>query len=281
MPSRIVVQFRGIIRAEHLITGDVIKVGGDADCHICVEGQPGYLFLLRFDGGRYTVFNRSGHGLNLESQKLETNGSGVWQNGEDLCVDEDLVLTLRIDGNPEPIYQDIANMDAVTLANIESDEPDEVVMSIDEQDETAKTPISSTLLQIGVIMACLFAFGILIYLDQTGTADVGPRDEAAVEMEFTTCISGIQQEINEFPAVSETLRAIRADLQEARIQELRPGHKSTALGLYRRLWLRLSEYRSKDSGEFIDCPASKVAKQVSKFSEKQSEVLQSNLRYGN
>jgi hypothetical protein len=281
MSAKVSVQFRGIIQGEHIIADDVIRIGGDANCEICVPALSAHLLTLRFDGGRYTIFNRSGRELRLEASALESNGSMVWQHGEDLFLEENLVLTLLIDGNPSPVRSS-ASAPATSTANLEVDEPDVVATPVDDQsDGVPQRPQSQTLVQIMVIVVCLLGFGLLMLVDQSGQGSAQPRDEATVKREFAETITEIRAAIESNPSLAGDLESIRIAFQDARIHELRQGQEEKALKLYRKLLQDLSDqYRKTDQGEFRDDPVGRVAKLVYEFSVKESAKLVDMTRLG-
>lgn len=220
---------------EFWIEDEVLRIGGDANCAVCLPapGVAAHVATLEFRSGNYLLHNRNPLPILLNGKALAQNASTPWPPNGTLQLTPDLVLLLLIEGDPAP-----SKRPARAIVLPEADEPSHLTA------EPALAPGGSkTLMQLVVIVVLFGLAGLLLLLDRKKNAPVADRD---VPVEFAKLI----HELRDAPADgSAGNAALRSVLQEARVAELR-GHKDQARMKYTRVTEMLLPRRSQD-GKFV------------------------------
>lgn len=158
MAARIVVVAGPQSGTELWVEDEVARFGGDAGCELSLNGAglESHVFTLRYADGRYTLFNRSGDSLRIESNVVAPGDGGAWRPGHAVHLAGGTVLQLDTDGDGAPQRRpgpgvSLPSMAATALA-------DEDPVAIDQSLTDGGKPKSKTLqsVLVGVLFAAAF-----------------------------------------------------------------------------------------------------------------------------
>ena len=234
MSAKLVVAAGPSAGTEFWIEDEVLRIGGDASCAVCLTapGVPAHAATLEFRDGGYIVHNRQAQALLLDGKTLPQNSFASWPANGSLQLTRELVLALIVDGDPAP-----SKRPARKLALPEADE-----LSVVSAEPTPAQGGGKTVMQLLVIVVLFGLAGMLFVIDRKKNAPTADRD---VPVEFAALV----QDLSAAPADGSTGNAaLRSVLQEARVAELR-GHKDQARLKYTRVTEMLLPRRNPD-GKF-------------------------------
>jgi hypothetical protein len=140
----------------------VLRIGSDPQCDICLPTADlaPHALTLEFRGGSYRVYNRGTVPVTVGSAVIHGGANAAWNDAERVVLPGNLQLLMTIDGDPRPSPRPESQRDEDLVAD-EADMPVTAVAApLDEA--AAKKKSSKTMLQLGIIAACVLAMAALL-----------------------------------------------------------------------------------------------------------------------
>jgi hypothetical protein len=140
----------------------VLRIGSDPQCDICLPTADlaPHALTLEFRGGGYRVYNRSGSPVTIGSTAIQAGANAAWNDAERVVLPGNLQLVLAFDGDPRPSLRPESQRDEDLVVDEASMPIDAAATPLDEA--AAKKKSSKTMLQLGIIAACVLAMAALL-----------------------------------------------------------------------------------------------------------------------
>jgi hypothetical protein len=142
----------------------VLRIGSDPQCDICLptaELAP-HALTLEFRDGTYRVYNRGGGPVSVGPAALTPGANAVWNDGDPIVLPGNLQLALAVDGDPRPCPRPELGHDNDLVTDTAAQPADTAAGPLDEAE--AKKKSSKTMVQLGVIAACVLAMAWFLTL---------------------------------------------------------------------------------------------------------------------
>jgi hypothetical protein len=225
MPAIIRVETGISAGMKYWIDRPVLRIGSDPQCEICLPSADlaPHALTLEFRDGRYRAYNRCAGPISVGRAAVQPGTSGAWQGDHTIQLPGDLRLVLEIDGDPRPSARPETRMDDEFGSEDAAPHMQEAGAPV----ETAKKKSSNTMVQLGVIGACIL--GMAAMLTMRGSEG---SNAAADRPSFEAIVRSTLDEKND----DDVSRALLPRLQYAQAALVR-GHGQLA----RRQFLRLRD----------------------------------------
>jgi hypothetical protein len=170
MPASIRVETGISAGTNYWIDRPVLRIGSDPQCEICLPTADlaPHALTLEFRDGNYRAYNRGSLPVTVGTTAVQPGANGVWRGDQSVHLPGDLRLLLEIDGDPRPCPRPEARLDDGFAEN------GAALAAADAGAAGAakEKKSSSTLVQMGIIGACILAMGAFLTMDR------GPKTSA-------------------------------------------------------------------------------------------------------
>lgn len=231
MPAKLAILTGSFTGQEFQVETPVIRISSDSDADISLPEMDGIVLTLRYRRDGYVLYNRSSSVIEIEGETLNGGESRSWAAGEDLQVNDQLIIQLQFDGDPAPARK--ATRSTLAFEEEFSDDPDgspDEALDDDSDGGEAKTKKKSQNQgQIAMIVLCFAAIAYLLLFDES--ADSGPKQD--VPREFHELIEQGFELTRETTGPSPAGSILRM-IQDARIKQVR-GHGQDAIRQYQKV----------------------------------------------
>lgn len=178
MPARLIIADGPLAGGELWIEDSAVRLGRDSGCELQLEDPAidAHALTIRYADRRYTVFNRGGAPLQLDTLIIAPGESGEWRSGKSLFFDGGTVLTLETsgDGAPARRVSKPLTMPALSSAAVVED----AIVSAPGSGDAATTEAKKKADNKAAIVAMVFvlgAVGIILSGDDAGAPNTGER----------------------------------------------------------------------------------------------------------
>lgn len=220
MPAMIVIEGGVEAGRSFQIEDEVVRVGRSPSCQVAVAdpGAPETALAVRYQGGKYVVYNRSLTTITVAAVPVPPGQSRPWSPGEVVSAWAGANLRLVVQGDPAPARKAVA----LGTKDLGTDKPTEKQAPPDAVAAVEKKPAPNKTFQIAVIaLTWLVVLGVLAYSvidDGAGAPEDDGYEEVAKELDAAKKTNPLAAEV-------------AAKLKDARTAERR-GHYSSARRQY-------------------------------------------------
>jgi hypothetical protein len=176
MPACVRVDSGISVGTTHWIDRAVLRIGSDPQCDICLpstELDP-HALTLEFRGGAYRVYNRCTQPVHVGNSIVNQGANAEWHANESIHLPGDVRVSLVVDGDlhPSPRLdrpggEGIVDDRESLLADAAT--PDEAAAAVAKKSK-------SSLIQMGIIGACVLAVVAMLMMKNGGVAETNAPD---------------------------------------------------------------------------------------------------------
>ncbi len=222
MSAKIVVVAGTQAGAEHWIEHDILRVGSDKACELCLQdtGIDPHALTIRYANQRYAVYNRGSSKIRVDQLIIDPNKNSIWKPGGVLRFAGGAVLRLDTDGNgaPERSEQKVAPTIVPSEANVDENAAEPAL-----EDAADTAPANSAQKQLQLVFAVVFFGAAIAAILWSGSSEETPP----ATISFDVLVTQLRDAKNISPD-------LWVRLSEARAMASR-GRKAEASQAYRRL----------------------------------------------
>jgi hypothetical protein len=204
MSIRIVIQGATAPIPDYVMIADVIRVGSDPSCDLCIPHIDPHALTVQHKPGRCVAFNRGSAPIRIGEQAILPGRSAAWAYGQELQLGPRTILRMETAEVPSP-----TRLKRTRPEGKRASEP-----AGPAKEKKRNRPYA-------ILGGCLLV-GFLILGQSSPNKGLSV---AAAGREFDAVIDELQRSIDRSPATSSEVARVRNILQEARIDDVRGNSK--------------------------------------------------------